>query len=189
MFLGEFPLTRKATDVLLSIETDVKKILAHVQNQDLLAKTLNNKISQLEKRLENQPVTKPVPASVPIQKQMPGLKPGIQLKETGPNKNQLVKSIGTNPEQLHKSVPVQQMVLFPNGTGVAMAHVEIFSGSSLVKNLKTNTVGKWTNALSPGPYTIHVFKKATNTSQAIESTKDIEVPDSAEPVQLEVFQT
>lgn len=180
-----YQLVRKATDVLLDIEADVKKILAHTQNQDFLAKTLADRLSALEKKLTTaSPVVKPPVAPAP--KTLPGLKPGVQIS---PNKNQLVKTLEAAQPHAHKSVPVQQVVLYPEGGGIPMAAIEIFSEDTLVKTLKTNAVGKWTNALPPGNYTVHAFKKATNTNKAVEVTMDIEVPESSEPVQLGALQS
>lgn len=100
-----------------------------------------------------------------------------------------------------QSVPVQQKLLYPDGKAIAMANVEIFTQVlqtslkgeqqlvwQLVKSLKTNATGKWTNALPPGNYAIKVSKKGTSQKSAVEFQAPITIPNSDEPIQLKPIQ-
>ena len=41
---------RTSTDILISLEEKIEKLVSYSSNQDLLLKTLNNKILKLEKK-------------------------------------------------------------------------------------------------------------------------------------------
>lgn len=239
--------SRKATDVLLKIEQMIEKVLGHNRNQDLLIKTLMNRIQVLEDKIDgikNVPVQaqQPVAASQQefpkhsgdapprrINQQLPGLKPSVKInnpqqpqnsgfdfRNTEQNRQSSNRQITRDPneedeaEKLEldakpqgkrrdsryipssydgKPVPVQQKLLYPDGRAISTAKVEVFDDkSNLVKTLKTNATGKWTNALPPGNYTIQVSKKGTSTKNAVEAQVEITVPTSSEPVQLKPFQ-
>jgi predicted phage tail protein len=80
-------------------------------------------------------------------------------------------------------------LIYSDGRAIATAKVEVFdTAANLVKTLKTNATGKWTNALPPGKYVIQVSKKATSTNNAVEAQVEVTIPSSSEPVQLKPFQ-
>lgn len=149
-------MTRQATEVLLSVERTVNELLKYARNQDMLIKTLVNRITILEN--SNQPViTVPakVPQEPPPKAQMPGLKPGVVLKKVkqdqehyqfteykeGQQPVQVLVKHGNEeegprgksraaPREASTSsagVPVQQKVLDANGKSVTSASVEIFA--------------------------------------------------------------
>lgn len=175
------------------MEGDIKKILSHLQNQDLLLKTLANKLSDMKKTsilppAPIQPQPAPTPDPQAPKPTIPGLKPGVQIIKSEDGKTQLAKSMTGNAKG-EKPVPVQQTVLYQNGAPISMARVEIYSGETLIKNIKTNNLGKWTNALAPGEYLIHITKKAGNTNpRNIDYTGKITITASKEPIQLEGLQ-
>jgi len=243
---------RKATDILLKIEHMIGKVLGHNTNQDLLIKTLMNRIHALEQKIEalqHIPIQAAPSASPEPQKQqefpkhsgdapprrinaqLPGLKPSVKIssnqntqQESGfqfpnyqkqPAENASNRKITRDPEEDEaekleleakpqgkrrdsryvsgtsdgKPVPVQQKLLYSDGRAISTAKVEVFdSSSNLVKSLKTNATGKWTNALPPGKYTIQVSKKGTSTKNAVEVQAEITIPNSTEPVQLKPLQ-
>ena len=151
---------RKASDVILSIENYVNEILGHVRNQDMTVKLLINRISSLERAVNNSspaPASSAPPAPAPAsQRQMPGLKPGVNLgppaKEqqtftATPRGSSQIDYDESGNEQLEvevkpvgkrrgargqtasavKNVPVQQKILYPDGKNVCLANVEVFS--------------------------------------------------------------
>ena len=95
-----------------------------------------------------------------------------------------------------KNVPVQQKVLYPDGKALTSAHVEIFAKTEsegkqvwgLVKSLKTNNTGKWTNSLPAGNYMIKVSKKGEKGKPPVEMQGPLTIPNSEEPVQLKPIQ-
>lgn len=110
-------MSRKATEVLASIEQQNKEILGHIRNQDMLIKVLVNKINDLESKLGNQSAV-PAPAQPTqnfprhsgdvqqkpvVNAQLPGLKPGIKIQQTQPQPSQAQPAQGPQP------TPAQQM--------------------------------------------------------------------------------
>jgi len=95
-----------------------------------------------------------------------------------------------------KNVPVQQKILCPDGKALTSAHVEIFAKTEsegkqvwgLVKTLKTNNTGKWTNSLPAGNYMIKVSKKGERGKPPVEIQGPLTIPNSEEPVQLKPIQ-
>lgn len=164
-------MTRSATDLLLDLEKKQEEILLYLKNQDLLLKTIVNKLNNTETKVVEKPV------GTVTEKQIPGLKPGVVLKKNS------------------DTVQVQQKVLFKDGKAVSSAKIEIFvkqPGSNdlvFLENKKTNEAGKWTSSLPPGNYVIKAFKKGTTKDKTVEAKDEITVPNSDVPVQLRPFQT
>ncbi len=196
---------RKATDILLSIEQKVQLILGHNKNQDLLMKTLLNRLQALEEQTPAPSIVENVDPKT--KQQLPGLKPGVRIgsqitrettevpeekidtielesKPTGQRRD--LRYVPSNYDG--KPIPVQQKLLYEDGRAIVTAQVEILSNGNLVKSLKTNATGKWTNTLNPGTYTVRFSKKATSTQKAVEAETTIDIPVSQEPVQLKPFQ-
>jgi hypothetical protein len=107
-------MNRKATDILLSIEEMVKKVLGHNRNQDMLNKTLLNRIADLEKKIstgtqlqesqdfqKHQDFPKHSGDAPPrrINQQLPGLKPSVKIKQQKPESNQIVRDPNEEEEE------------------------------------------------------------------------------------------
>lgn len=163
-------MTRSATDILLELEKKQDEILRHLRNQDLLLKTIINKNNNTETVVAKEP-------EAVINKQIPGLKPGVVLKKNS-----------------NDTVQVQQKVLFRDVKAVSSAKIEIFvkqPGSNdlvFLDSKKTNEAGKWTSSLPPGNYVIKAFKKGTTKDKTVEAQDEIVVPNSDGPVQLRPLQ-
>ena len=169
-------MTRSATDLLLEIEKKQEEILLYLKNQDLLLKTIVNKLNNTETKVVEME-SNFIPPEVITEKQIPGLKPGVVLKK---NTTDVVQ--------------VQQKVLFRDGKAVSSAKIEIFvkqPGSNelvFLENRKTNEAGKWTSSLPPGNYVVKAFKKGTTRDKTVEVKDEITVPNSDVPVQLRPLQ-
>jgi hypothetical protein len=184
---------RKASEILLDMESKLDEILGHLRNNDSLLKNLANRISKLEKP----------PSIIPPQKtvaQMPGIKAGVNL-----GNSQFVPSVQeeeyefleAKDDEMPKgkrrdlryvdtggNTVVQQKIHFANGQPLPSAKVEIFTispGSNslvLMDNKKTNTAGKWSGALPPGNYIIKVFKKGSAGIPTVNAEASIVIPES-----------
>jgi hypothetical protein len=80
---------RKASDVLLELESSIEKILGYVHNMDMNIKTISNKLNALEKmyssssglhqQVETVRQNQVREQAGEVKAQMPGLKPGVQI--------------------------------------------------------------------------------------------------------------
>lgn len=212
---------RKASEVLLSIENEIKQLNHYFSNFDMLLKALSNRVTAVEHllkaalELDNSPsqiqtphVQKPTPQK-PVQ--MPGLKSSVIKGEDGSIGNVIgeesgqdydfpsyeesleqakapvgrrrdARYISTKAEE--KKIPVQQQIVYASDEkNVCLASVEIFdSHNKLVSTCKTNNIGKWTQMLVPGKYTVSISKKPTTSKPALTTAYVIEVPKTNEPV-------
>lgn len=83
----------------------------------------------------------------------------------------------------NKKVPVIQRVTWVAADSTTkdlyMAEVSILNeNKELVSKVKTNAAGKWQAYLKPGSYTINIVKTDTATKRKIEALQDIQVNDS-----------
>lgn len=205
---------RSASDILLELEAKVDKMFMILSNVDLLMKTLNNRISALEKKISGNieiKVEKSEAVSPPVEsknnfsfettdpnvtgKTIPGLKPGVKLGNVN-GKPALVKLNETENTAVTpvaqistKSVTIQQKIVYKeDGKSICLAHVSIYKNSILQKEVKTNAAGKWSASLEPGKYIIKITKHGSNERTNIEKSFDISVPESNAPVQLDMMQ-
>lgn len=58
---------RKATDVLLEMETKINALLSLVRTQDLNIKVLSNKLNTLMEKISNQPAPAPAPQKITVE--------------------------------------------------------------------------------------------------------------------------
>jgi len=186
---------RKASEILLDIESKLDEVLGHLRNNDSLLKNLANRISKLEKP------TASIAPPKPVQSQMPGIKSGVNLGNAQfvpAVKEEEYEFLQATEDDLPKgkrrdlryvqspagNTTVQQKVCFSNGQAVPSAKVEIFTmspGSNslvLMDNKKTNTAGKWFGALPPGNYIVKVFKKGSAGIPTVSAEMNIVVPEN-----------
>lgn len=200
---------RKATDVLLQMESSINTLLGYVRNQDHMIKMLLQKISLLEKQIT---VNFDKPAPAPSQPQakplMPGLKSGVILGQSGlkhveveakseeelefpvvevpapQGKRRSGRYVSEPNVNSNKPIPVQQSVVYPDGKNVCLANVEIFQEDKLVKKTRTNASGKWITSLEPGVYTVCVFKQSVANKPEVNLSFEIDVHPSDGPIEL-----
>jgi hypothetical protein len=161
---------RKASDVLLDLESKIDEVISVVKNQDLLLKVLSNKISNLENIISNGNNTSPVlPVSTVVEK-----KPLVGKKDT-------IDKSG--------NILVSQVIKNSDGKNISMARVEVFSISDdgsmiLVSGKKANVSGKWTSNLQPGKYKIKAFKLISD-KESFNAESDVIIPEGHEFIQLD----
>lgn len=86
---------RKASDILLTLEATLEKVLGYVHNMDMNIKTISNRLNMLEKTSVtpkwSPPSMAPELLAAAAKPQMPGLKPGVRL---GPQRTMIATPKG-----------------------------------------------------------------------------------------------
>ncbi len=200
---------RLASEVLLSIELEVKQHTQYLKNITMLLKNLANRYSASE-------IKKVPELNTPIKTQeakqestIPGLKTGVVFKDGKLVKQSEKKeeySFDEQPGQIEvateivgqrrdlrypdqpvqeRKTPIQQRILYKDGKPVTLAKIEVLDAAGhVIWGGKTNNMGKWNQLLVPGTYTINVLRKGTATKPPVEISYTIDVPKSIQPVQL-----
>jgi murein DD-endopeptidase MepM/ murein hydrolase activator NlpD len=187
---------RKATDVLLDIESEVKK-LSQTMSSLMLAQTLSldklnrvyNYISNLEKEIEeekklqlgqaqtanhNLPIQSPQATPIEVESNPQGVRRTSRQPEAPPADAPMATS---NPGE--RKIPVIQRVTDHSGKDLFMADVRIINANKeVVAKVKTNPVGKWQALVPPGQYDVHILKTDTASKTKIEAMQTITVPDN-----------
>ena len=172
----------KATDLLMKIYEDVKKIKETVMLQsfqyNLILKKLNDlELSNKTNRTNKTNVEENVNSF--MIKSTESLPVGnFKAVETAPNVNSsffedskdeftFKEIVDEEPVQkelgqkgLAQKIPVTQLVYTENNKPVAIATVEIKdSNGNVLHKTKTNSVGRWSALLFPGQYSIHFVRR------------------------------
>jgi len=196
---------RKATDVLLEIESKVNETIAIVRNTDLKIAIILDKLNkQLLIKQPNDTSNISFPTYQPTTTSpfdaAPDLKAKLQFAlEEAQRDEQLASkpTVDTHQEgkrrnlRFHgdvqsRQIPVQQRILYADGKNVYMANVDILDiENKLVKQTKTNQVGKWLASLSPGDYQVNVFKAGTQLKPKVELSYRVTIPNQDSTVELE----
>jgi len=188
---------RKATDILLNIESHTNEILAYIRNLDLKYNILLDKVNKItnmptasvveefpefkqtsikeEKPLRSGLVQLPKGNPSPFQP-APDLKAKLQaaMKEAAEQNN---KQVSTQIPTSTRVIPTYQKVAYEDGKAVYMAGVEIYgSDGVLIKKSTTDQVGKWKEALLPGEYLIKVNKSGNNKRPQVNMEYKINIP-------------
>jgi len=185
---------RKATDVLLGIEGDIRT-LTQTMSALMLAHTLTlektnkiyNYISRLEAEIEqeqkmqqiqtgasalsdNQKIASP---EVPLQVETEPV--GVRRTSRQPEPDgEVVQQKG------ERKVPVVQRITDHTGKDLFMADVKVMNeAKEIVAKCKTNSIGKWQAHIIPGKYTVHIIKTDTATKTKIEAMQAITVPNNS----------
>lgn len=173
---------KKTTELLVEMDQKLDTLLGIVRTQDLLLKTLNNKLGQLNKNsvptIQNTPV---LPQEIKSQQREFSDSVGddefVQVN-TDHFDAEIQKSNG-------KKVAVQQRVTYADGKNICLANVEITGGTlKSPKKLKTNAMGKWLAALDPGQYVVAVNKSGNKNKMNVAISMNITIPESDKPIEL-----
>lgn len=195
---------RKASDIILALESKVETISKQVENID-------NNIKLILNRLQSSTaVTKPVdniPKEYSIKtSKIPGLREdvvlgpnGLQIKENIVSKNEIEVTkedednfefvqVNSNPNSSGRKVAVQQRITYSDGKNICLANVELKTpNGELVKKTRTNVMGKWIITLDPGNYIVNVVKSANKSNSGVEVSYPVQISESDRPVELPVF--
>lgn len=203
---------KKVTEVIQEIKIEVTEILAHVRNIDLkytlVLDRLNKLVSAAPK--SSVPVT---PATIKLIPESPEIIfPEYQPNKTSDLKSKLQsaleqaqqdqeaedqitvaaqqdgkrRNLRQHSENQIRQIPVHQRIIYPDGKPVYMANVEIFEATTqnVVKQTKTNQVGKWLASLSPGEYQIKIFKGGNSLKGKVELNYRVTIPNQDSTVDL-----
>ena len=202
-------MTRKVSDIVVDLEKDVKDIKTLLSNNKFLYEVLLGKINAISKHLlsnkednvefievKNTSVKSNTPDIITgidnnvnsdnkinhvieQRKTIPGLKSDVILKD-----NKLIHERAI-PESAkasaNKFTPTQQKILYPDGTAVSNANVEIKLNDNICFKTKTNTAGKWTYGLNPGIYSLRIYKKGNGKKPEVNINTTINILESKKP--------
>lgn len=186
--------TRKASDILIDLEREVRLILQMQKSQQNAINILLDRTNafvralesgQNEMSKEHQTLTaKPVENNFPEQS-MSGF---VELQTESATaitarrdirKIAAVDAVAQVAPATEKRKSVQQKIMYPTGGEVILATVNVFSAAGdLIKSTKTNNFGNWIAALFPGEYRVKVTKKAVKDKPPIDLVYNINVPDT-----------
>ena len=180
---------RKATEILASLEAEVKKLSKSIGNQNFQLSLILNKLNEQENAAP--PVQQTTNQQPKQQATMPGFKPGVKIMDgvlVSSEKTTDVEEFNfTDADTLARPIPVVHKVHYPDGSAVFNATIDVYnSNGEKIKTLKTNN-GKWTSQLNPGNYTINIFKASTNVKPEIKTSLNITVPNSHDVVDLGIY--
>lgn len=206
---------KKATDVILEMNSKLDDVLAYVKNMDfkynLILEKLNNTVKSVPiAQVVHSTKTPPI-LSAPSMEAFdfpnyetkspptPKTKLAIALEEASfdqeetdeveqeKNPEGKKRNLRFYPNAQEKRIPVQQRICYSDGKNVSMANVEISdSNGVLIKETKTSNQGKWTATLPAGNYMVMVSKMPTNIKPKVELKFPIAVSDSDSIVELDL---
>lgn len=196
---------KKITEVIQEIKTEVSEILAFIKNMDfkytLLLDRFNKLVTQVTQKevvipnkiqpVHDSEITFPEYQSVQkktVLEQTPSLKSKIKLALEQARQDQPELSKNSNSQYLEtqiRQIPTQQRINYSDGKPVFMATVEIFdSNQNLVKQTKTNQVGKWLASLGTGEYIVKVTKGNSPLKPKVVLNYRISIPNQDSIVDL-----
>lgn len=206
---------RKATDILLAIESKMEVLQKLVHNQDMLLKITADKtnkiftyITELQqeyKQTQEEQVQEEEPGIMHISNEHQiveakeqvgqrridrvGSQPSPQPILAIPNQSNQPSPIETvqATQNGDKKVPVIQRIADQTSKDIFMANVIILDHNGKeVHKTKTNAVGKWQAILKPGNYTVNINKTDTTTKKILQSSQNIIVNNSNSTITLPV---
>lgn len=178
---------RKASDILIELESSVKKIESFLSNIDLTNKIiLKNQQTILDKLASSAPgsTIKNKVSSIPS---MPSVEAGgTPVIE---NRRHVLPVEISQPVPPKKSdkVTVTQRVAYSDNKNVILAQIEIFDSSKkLVKKTRTDSSGRWNGKLEPGNFLVYVKKSVPEAGKSpISKEVNIKVFESEKAIELD----
>lgn len=201
---------RNMSEVILSIEDNVKQVLAVFKTIALTNTIILDKLNKLSLPPSSDIIIEK-PAPTPINKimgnnfsgeaiipELPVKKPKIEPKqevfqEVKQEHTQELKtekhSLSKEENKSKRKIPVTQLVLSKENKKIFMAVFEIFDSSgSIIDKGKTNAEGKWQKLLPPGMYKFKISKniinKETKATNLVSKEFDFAVETDKEVVNL-----
>jgi hypothetical protein len=204
---------RKASDILLSIESKMNSLIKAMSVYDLNVKLILSRVNvvyayieQLKAEAElppdqDAPIAVLAEAAIQLSTEpskdrrmgrvgVPVQIPQVQQERPIPQTQQPVQvpqsdKKANTPTSPDRKVPVVQQLKYNNGGDVFMAEVSIANqDNELVHKTKTNAIGKWQAHLKPGKYYVSVVKTDTTTKKKIEALQELIIPNSNDTVNL-----
>lgn len=184
---------RKATEILLSLESKMETMIKVMSTYDMTIKILLDRVNKMHSYINSL-------QEEMIQEQLQKTKEeqfrpydepkrifDINQDDAIPESNAPIANIRSSrtntlpvekqTENSEKKVPVTQRITDSNGKDLFIADVSVMTkNNELVVKAKTNTVGKWQAHLKPGDYIINVVKVDAATKKKIEAMQEITIP-------------
>lgn len=177
---------RKASDILLELESKINIIFQHLQNIDSNIKLILNRSANN--------IQKSVDSNLLIQLNSPQI---IENNVNLSSKNEASSKIEEKDDEFifveptnstlnsARKVAVQQRVLYADGKNICLASVEIKDVKGItIKKMRTNAMGKWISSLDPGQYFVQIRKAATKSNPDVEMNFPISIQESDRPIEL-----
>lgn len=190
---------RKATDILLDLETKVDRMLAYIATIDMNHKLLLNRLNSGQAKFQdphssqtNLVEVKPKDVEYEFKNAdetiaEDPMDDNSAAPELEVDKNPNGKKRNTRSHTTGKMVPVQQKICYPDGSNVCVAKVEVCDlQGNLVKQMRTNQVGKWMMSLTPGDYNVTIVKMQSTNKPKVDLKYQITIPYSDSIVELQV---
>ena len=193
--------SRKASDILLSIEQKLDQLLLVITANDLTMKVIANKLQNLIDKNQNISATTidnllPTVSVLSPEKEEIDINSEFNIQEeknpsgirrTSRSSSDAPESF-FNENKIHKNVskiPITQRVVDKNGKSLFLANVEFFNEKSeSIEQVKTNSVGKYQAQLFPGNYKVIIKKIEPLSKTQLECVQTITVDDNISILEL-----
>ncbi len=206
---------RPLEEVVIALEGKVNKLLSLFSNIDYTNKLLLNQVNQMTQALqtpiteEEQTALSPTAATKIAQKiealpqedysstpgVMEGTKMGFEPSDFDDAGNPVLQEVTVpkgsrrgdrKPKGGAPRIAVSQKIIFPDGNPLFLGAVVIKDKTgALVKQTRTNSQGRWVAGLSPGEYSVTIFKRGgEGGTEAVDLDYLINVPPSEKPVEF-----
>jgi uncharacterized transporter YbjL len=177
---------RKATDILIALETKVDQLIKTIAVYDHTSKMMLDRINFVYnyiKNFDNNP-----PQDVPNNEPISITNEHIITEAETPRPSTRQVPQQAQPSTSDKKVPVVQRITNSAGKDLFMAEVSVMNiNKELVFKTKTNAVGKWMANLKPDRYVVNIVKTDTTTKKKFEATQEINVANSNSVITLPVM--
>lgn len=180
---------RKATDILLDLESKMDKLLLHVANMDNNYKIIISRLDQIR----NNNISSSVSSNISEQA-LPQVSKSFN-KEILEEPVNFINVIDSSPHIKHDKVRVSQVVKYPKSknikqNNVVLAAVKIYDskgkeGGTIVGENRTDQNGRWKIDLSPGDYFVHIVKPASTQKPQIDCYFAINITDEKSSLELD----
>lgn len=185
---------RKASEILISIEDNVNKLIKIISVYDMNSKLTLDRVNKIYNYInslqsENLQEEKETNSSDKINTNSDEI---ITMSDVPISNKRAAVEQPTIPKlnenDTLKKVPVIQRITDNNGKDLFMAEVIILNDNKdFVFKTKTNAVGKWQALLKPGKYSVNITKTDSATKNKIEASQDIDIVNSNSPIVLQTI--
>jgi len=182
---------RKATDILLDLESKIDRLLLHIANMDNNYKIIISRLDQIK----NNSVLPSLSGNVSnFSEKLPKLNDVLNKKST----EEIPEFINVSSEEApvkHNKIRVSQVVKYAKSknikqNNVVLASVKIYDskgkeGGTIVGENRTDQNGRWKIDLSPGEYFVHIVKPASSQKPQIDSYFAINISGDKSSLELD----
>lgn len=190
---------KKASDVILEIDSKIDQLLSFFKNHDNNQKLIISRLDKIYKSLNQEKNSFLTDHEYGISKSVKDIEAAITAEGELTNKiseNDFVDVPSVSEVSSLKRILVHQTVKYPKVNNkqlpVILAKVKIYQEPGLKVNPKmdaivtctTNANGIWEAELNPGTYYVHIVKPGTTTKPQIDFYNEIVVPSDQKVLEL-----